>query len=70
MILTIKLQNQMDCGYICHKIQEAISKYQKENNSPDLTDCLLVINVKKPTDDNNLIPKLENKTCTDSQPVV
>ena len=52
----------MDCGYICHKIQEAISKYQKENNSQDLTDCLLVIDVKKPTDDNDLIPKLENKT--------
>jgi hypothetical protein len=62
MIITIKLQNQMDCGYICNKIQEAISKYQKENNSPDLTDSLLVIDIKKPDDNTDLIPKLEYHT--------
>jgi hypothetical protein len=62
MIITIKLQNQMDCGYICNKIQEAISKYQKENNSPDLTDSLLIIDIKKPDDNTDLIPKLEYLT--------
>jgi hypothetical protein len=62
MIITIKLQNQMDCGYICNKIQEAISKYQKENNSPDLTDSLLIIDIKKPDDNTDLIPKLEYHT--------
>ena len=52
----------MDCGYICNKIQEAISKYQKDNNSPDLTDSLLVIDIKKPDDNTDLIPKLEYHT--------
>lgn len=52
----------MDCGYICNKIQEAISKYQKENNSPDLTDSLLIIDIKKPDDNTDLIPKLEYLT--------
>ena len=62
MITTIKLQNQMNCEYICHKIQEAITKYQKENNSPDITDSLLVIDIKSPFENIDLIPKLENKT--------
>jgi hypothetical protein len=61
MIITIKLQQQMECEYICHKVQEAISKYQKENNSPDLTDSLLIIDIKKPNDNIDLIPKLEEK---------
>ena len=51
----------MECEYICHKVQEAISKYQKENNSPDLTDSLLIIDIKKPNDNIDLIPKLEEK---------
>jgi hypothetical protein len=62
MIITIKLQQQMECEYICHKVQEAISKYQKENNSPDLTDSLLIIDIKKPDDNTDLIPKLEYHT--------
>ena len=47
----------MDCNYICQRIHEAIVKYQKDN--PDLTDSLVVIDIKKTTDDTNLIPKLE-----------
>lgn len=47
----------MDCNYICQRIHEAIVKYQKHN--PDLTDSLVVIDIKKTTDDTNLIPKLE-----------
>jgi len=57
MITTIRIQPQMDCNYICQRIHEAIVKYQKDN--PDLTDSLVVIDIKKTTHDTNLIPKLE-----------
>ncbi len=62
MIVSIKIQNEMNCEYICHKIQEAISKYQKENNNLNLTDFLLVIDIKSPFENIDLIPKLEFKT--------
>ena len=59
MIRTIKLQDQMDCNYICRCVQEAVLDYQKQNG--DLSDCFIVLDIKKPYDDYNLIPKLENK---------
>jgi len=62
MIVSIKLQKEMDCEYICRKTQEAISRYQQQNNNIDLTDCLLIIDIKKPNDDTELIPKLDFKT--------
>jgi len=62
MIVSIKLQNQMDCEYICRKIQEAIVRYQQQNNIPDITEHLLIIDIKKPNEDIELIPKLENHT--------
>ena len=49
----------MDCNYICAQIQQALLRYQKDN--PDLTDSLLVVDIKKPYDDYGLIPKLEYK---------
>lgn len=49
----------MDCNYICQKIHQAVLRFQKDN--PDLTDSMVVIDIKKPTDDTNLIPKLEFK---------
>ncbi len=49
----------MDCNYICQKIHGAILQYQQDN--PDLTDSIVVIDIKKPYDDSNLIPKLEFK---------
>ena len=64
MITTIKIQPQMDCNYICQRIHQAILKYQKDNQN--VTDAMLVIDIHKPYDDDNLIPKLEfieNKTC-------
>jgi hypothetical protein len=50
----------MDCGYICQRVHEAILKYQKEN--PDPTDSIVVIDIKKVSQDDDLIPKLEYKT--------
>jgi hypothetical protein len=60
MISTIRIQAQMDCGYICQRVHEAILKYQKEN--PDPTDSIVVIDIKKVSQDDDLIPKLEFKT--------
>jgi hypothetical protein len=61
MITTIKLQAQMDCNYICQRIQQAIVKYQQ--TSQDISDALIVIDIKKiSTDSDSLIPKLEHKT--------
>lgn len=64
MITTIRLQEQMDCNYICKRIHDAIVRYQKDNNNPNLTGSILVIDIKKPYEDDNLIPKLENKNSS------
>ena len=60
MISTIRIQPQMDCNYICQKVHQAIIKYQQDN--PDLTDSIVVIDIKQPTDDNSHIPKLEHNS--------
>jgi hypothetical protein len=60
MITTIKIQPQMDCGYICQRVHEAILKYQKDN--PDPTDSIVVIDIKKASENDDLIPKLEYKS--------
>ena len=59
MLTTIKIQSQMDCNYICQRIQQAIVGYQK--NNPDLTDTLLVIDIRKPYESNNQTLNLEFK---------
>lgn len=50
----------MDCGYICQRVHEAILKYQKDN--PDPTDSIVVIDIKKASENDDLIPKLEYKS--------
>jgi hypothetical protein len=62
MIASIKIAPQMNCEYICNVIQQAVLRYQKDN--PDLTDCLMVIDIKKPSDDNNHIPKLPDNSSS------
>jgi hypothetical protein len=59
MITTIKIQPQMDCNYICQRIHQAILQYQKDNQN--VNDTMLVIDIRKPYDDDNLISKLEFK---------
>lgn len=59
MITAIKIQPQMDCNYICQRIHQAILQYQKDNQN--INDAMLVIDIRKPYDDDNLIPKLEFK---------
>ena len=50
----------MDCGYICQRVHEAILKYQKDNTDP--TDSIVVIDIKKASENDDLIPKLEYKS--------
>lgn len=60
MITTIKIQTQMDCNYICHRVHQAILNYQRDN--PDLTDTIVVIDIKKPYNNHDHIPKIEYKS--------
>jgi hypothetical protein len=60
MITAIKIESQMNCEYICQTIHRAILQYQK--NNPDLTDSMIIIDIKKPISDNDHIPKLEHNT--------
>lgn len=63
MITTIKIEPQMDCAYICKRVHEAIVKYQVDNQvqSEDMIDTMVVIDIRKPSSDIDLILKLENK---------
>lgn len=58
MLMSIKLQHQLSCEYICEHIQKMLVRYQKEN---DVSDCVLVFDIQKVTDDTSLIPKIEYK---------
>ena len=53
----------MDCAYICKRVHEAIVKYQVDNQvqSEDMIDTMVVIDIRKPSSDIDLILKLENK---------
>ena len=50
----------MSCEVICQKVHGAIVKYQKDN--PDLNDTFVTIDIKKISNDIDLIPKLEYHT--------
>ena len=58
MLASIKIQPNIPCEYICQTIQKALTKYQETN---DISDSLLVIDIQKINDDTNMIPKLEFK---------
>lgn len=59
MLTSIRLVPNLPCEYICHHVQKIVTKYQQEN--PTDTDLYLVIDIKRPLDSNDMIPKLENK---------
>jgi len=58
MLVSIKIQQNISCEYICQTIQKALVKYQQTN---DINDSLLVIDIQKINDDCSLIPKIEFK---------
>jgi hypothetical protein len=47
-MIAIKLQNNVACEYICHQVQKLVHNYQQQNNN--MTDLILVIDIKQPTD--------------------
>lgn len=58
MLVSIKLQQNLSCDYICQMIQKALTEYQKTNS---IHDSLLVVDIRNINDDISLIPKLESK---------
>lgn len=62
MIVSIKLDNNLSCDLLCKKVQDAINNYVKEFN--DTTDTVVVIDIKKTTENISLIPKIEYKADT------
>ena len=59
MICTIKIAPNMSCEYICQRVQELVNYHNKNNT--DLTDSIITIEIKKPTYEADMIPKLEFK---------
>lgn len=58
MLVSIKLQQNLSCDYICQMIQKALTQYQKNNS---INDSLLVVDIRNINDDTSMIPKLELK---------
>lgn len=64
MIKAIRIQDQMNCEYICAKVQEAINEYHK--HSQDISGALILIDIKKPSQETDeAIAKLEYKNHDD-----
>lgn len=59
MKIGMRLSQNIDCNYICIKIQELIQRYQKEHESS--LDHILSIEIVKPQENTDLIPKIEYK---------
>lgn len=59
MLTSIRLVPNLPCEYICQHVQRIVHNYQKDN--PADTDLYLVIDIKRPVDSNDMIPKLEHK---------
>ncbi len=58
MKISITLNKQIQCEYICSQIQKAINRYQQ--SSQDLSGAVLVIDIVQVTDGgNDLVPKIE-----------
>lgn len=57
MLTCIKLDGNIQCEFVCSRIQKALTNYIKQN--PDHKDNLiLVIDIKQISDDNSSLPKL------------
>ena len=60
MKISISLNNDIQCEYICRQIQKLITKFQESNK--DISHSLIVINIVQTTDGGDgHIPKLEYK---------
>jgi hypothetical protein len=59
MLTSIRLVPNLPCEYICHHVQKIVTNFQRDN--PSETDLYLVIDIKRPSDSNDMIPKIEHK---------
>ena len=57
-MIALTLNKNIDCNSLCKQIGEYVGKYQQENG--DLNDCVLVIDIKKIIDSQEIsqIPKI------------
>ena len=60
-MISIKLDKEIPCEYICQLAQKLVNDYHKEYGV--ISDCILVMDIKRPLDydGDNPIPKLELK---------
>lgn len=60
MITAIRLDKDISCEQMCQTLGRVINEYRL--SSPDLSDCVLVIDIKKITESLiDTMPKLEHK---------
>lgn len=59
VILSIKLDKNLDCQYLCNKIQQLINWHNK--NDPITPDSILTITIKKITDSDVAPLRIEYK---------
>lgn len=58
MRVCIKLNKDIQCDYICNRVQNLVNKFR--NDSQDISEAVLIIDIKSTTDGgDNHIPKLE-----------
>jgi hypothetical protein len=60
--LSISLNKNIDCQYLCNKIGKILNYYI--SNNIDLSNKILRIEIKESIDDININPRLEHKTDT------
>jgi hypothetical protein len=58
-MLAIKLDKEIPCDYICHSIQKLIDNY-RQNNNIDLSNAVLVVDIKTIIETNQQIPLLNH----------
>lgn len=58
MLLSFNLDHGVACEKLCEQLQRAINIYQQQN---DMTNTVLVIDIKKVVEDSSHIQKLEYK---------
>ena len=58
MIVSFNLEHGISCEVLCSQLQRAINSYQQQN---DMTNTVLVIDIKKVVEDSSHIQKLEYK---------
>jgi hypothetical protein len=59
MAICIKLDKEISCEYICHRIQEMLNKHNQNNTTNQET--VLTIDIKEIIDAVETTPKLEYK---------